>query len=320
MRIAYNVFVDEDLLMTEDKNENVSKLLNWIKKYLPEVNDDLHTGANKPMLTNLEEMLDVKFDAAFKSLYQSHNGQKNNVSTGFFYGMEFLSVDRIISQWKKSTFVLRPNAPELNLNQFAKSYRPLTVKPYYASTKWIPFAFDWGGNFLGLDFDPDSNGTIGQVINFGRDEDVKYVLAPSFAEFINWYAEELANGNFSITSEESGGRSFNTKIPPSGHFLDSIKEIFADERNHQYVQKPQVKSPTNAIYWYEITSILDKIQIASLNRTGEEELRNLILRIGTQEIFVSKDEEKFLIRDQSDLQTLINSYDPSIVISKISIR
>lgn len=303
--------------MTEEKNENVSKLLNWIKKYLPEVNDDLQTGATKSMLTNLEEILDVKFDTAFKNLYQSHNGQENNVSTGFFYGMEFLSVDRIISQWKKSTFRLRQNAPELNLNQFAESCPPLTVKPYYASTKWIPFAFDWGGNFLGLDFDPDSNGTIGQVINFGRDEDVKYVLASSFSEFINWYAEELVNGNFSIIFEEDGGRSFNTKIPASGHFLDSVKEIFDDARNHRYVQKPTVETLANEINWHEVTSILDKIQIASLHRTGEKELSNLILRIETQEIFVSKDGEKLLIRNESDLQNLINLHDPSIIISKI---
>jgi len=201
-------------------------LFDWITEYLPEVKDDLNNEATESMLYALEEMFDVKFDTAFKSLYQSHNGQKNETMTGFFYGMEFLSVDRIITQWLNSTFPIRQNAPEWNMNEFAKSHQPQTVKPCYTSTKWIPFAFDWGGNYLGLDFDPDNNGTMGQVINFGRDEDVKYVLANSFEEFISWYAKELAKGNFSIVIEDDGGRSFNTKTPSSGHFLDSVKKIF----------------------------------------------------------------------------------------------
>ncbi|MFZ6645044.1 SMI1/KNR4 family protein [Undibacterium sp. TJN25] len=50
--------------------------------------------------------------------------------------------------------------------------------------KWIPFSDDYGGNHLGIDFDPDENGTIGLVIIFGRDEDEKFLVASSFAEFL----------------------------------------------------------------------------------------------------------------------------------------
>ncbi|MFJ9499072.1 SMI1/KNR4 family protein [Brevibacillus centrosporus] len=44
---------------------------------------------------------------------------------------------------------------------------------------WLPISKDWGGNHLGLDLDPDEQGRMGQVINFGRDEEVKYVVALS---------------------------------------------------------------------------------------------------------------------------------------------
>ncbi|WP_131667921.1 SMI1/KNR4 family protein [Psychrobacter pygoscelis] len=40
--------------------------------------------------------------------------------------------------------------------------KKLSINPF-----WLPFAHDHGGNFLGIDLEPDSLGTVGQVINFG---------------------------------------------------------------------------------------------------------------------------------------------------------
>ena len=82
--------------------------------------------------------------------------------------------------------------------EFCKSHIEGTVKKLYANKKWIPFAQDWCGNFLGLDFDPDKYGTQGQVINFGADEGVKYVYASSFADFVAWYTKQLEDGNYYI--------------------------------------------------------------------------------------------------------------------------
>jgi hypothetical protein len=61
-----------------------------------------------------------------------------------------------------------------------------------------------------LDFDPEINGTIGQIINFGREEEEKTVLANSFEEFIDWYIQELDRGNYLI-KEVDGGKWFIQK-------------------------------------------------------------------------------------------------------------
>lgn len=55
----------------------------------------------------------------------------------------------------------------------------------YTNPKWIPLTHDGGGNHIGLDFDPGALGTPGQVIRFGRDEDDKVLLAPSFSVFLD---------------------------------------------------------------------------------------------------------------------------------------
>jgi hypothetical protein len=50
----------------------------------------------------------------------------------------------------------------------------------------------------------------GQVINFGREEEQKTVLADSFAEFLDGYVTNLERGNFLIT-RTSGWREFLPK-------------------------------------------------------------------------------------------------------------
>jgi cell wall assembly regulator SMI1 len=49
----------------------------------------------------------------------------------------------------------------------------------------------WDGNHIGLDFDPDTLGTVGQVIRFGRDEDEKVFVAPTFGEFLDQLVSAL---------------------------------------------------------------------------------------------------------------------------------
>lgn len=41
---------------------------------------------------------------------------------------------------------------------------------------------DAGGNHIGIDLAPDRNGVVGQVIIFGCDEKIKYVVANSWAD------------------------------------------------------------------------------------------------------------------------------------------
>ena len=72
------------------------------------------------------------------------------------------------------------------------------MKAQYANKKWIPFAIIGGNCYLGLNFDPEANGKAGQVVNFGREEEQKTVIADSFEEFVDWYISELERGNYLI--------------------------------------------------------------------------------------------------------------------------
>lgn len=114
------------------------------------------------------------------------------------------------------------------MNESSVSVKPGVVKQVYANKLWIPFAYDWGGNHLGIDLDPGVNGIRGQVINFGRDEDRKRAIAPNVTAFVQWLVGQLQVGNFLIEQEDDTGRSFNTLNPPSTHFLDAIQTLFKE--------------------------------------------------------------------------------------------
>lgn len=73
----------------------------------------------------------------------------------------------------------------IDLGEDLTCYPKDTIKKIYFHYKWLPFITDEGGNYIGLDLDPDKNGTKRQVINFGRDEDEMVVLGKSLDEFLD---------------------------------------------------------------------------------------------------------------------------------------
>ncbi|MDR2492281.1 MAG: SMI1/KNR4 family protein [Coriobacteriales bacterium] len=67
------------------------------------------------------------------------------------------------------------------------------IKNVYLHSKWLPVAHDCNGNIIGIDLDPDTKGTKGQVIVYGRDEDRKFVVAQSLSEFFALFLEMLVD-------------------------------------------------------------------------------------------------------------------------------
>ena len=100
------------------------------------------------------------------------------------------------------------------------------VQQIYISPGWILFAHDHGGNHLGIDLPPGPQGTVGQIINFGRDENDHVVLAASMTGFLEWLVSQYEAGNFVIEDEGDGERSLNTRNPASRHFLDAVRTLF----------------------------------------------------------------------------------------------
>jgi cell wall assembly regulator SMI1 len=86
------------------------------------------------------------------------------------------------------------------------------IRKKYFHNKWLPLFSDYGGNYIGIDYDPDINGKKGQVINFGRDEEEMIVLADSLENFFDFILSELQKADSKLLS-------------PAYHLHDLLKDM-----------------------------------------------------------------------------------------------
>ena len=159
----------------------------------------LRPGAAQAGIDALEEHLGVQLPEAFRQFLRIHDGQDGQDGAGLFYGNQLLSVTGIRDAWDGWRDL---DEDEMNADcaDSMGSEPEGFIKPLYCNRGWIPFAHDGGGNHIGIDFDPDALGTSGQIIAFGRDEDTKRLLAPSFDAFIDdgiaWLDRAVWNGMY----------------------------------------------------------------------------------------------------------------------------
>ncbi|WP_018295701.1 SMI1/KNR4 family protein [Corynebacterium lubricantis] len=81
---------------------------------------------------------------------------------------------------------------------------------------WIPFAHDFGGNYLGIDTAPGPRGTAGQVFLFGRDEfEGPLVIADSLVDFFTGRSSQATEQREKLFARHTAGR-FNPADIPDG--------------------------------------------------------------------------------------------------------
>ncbi|MEK6347289.1 MAG: SMI1/KNR4 family protein [Burkholderia sp.] len=156
----------------------------------------LRPGASQTDIETLEGHMGVRLPESFKQFLLIHDGQDG---FGLVYGSQLLSLSGIRQQWNNWRSI-DENAMNDDCAEFMGSEPQGFIKPLYSNRNWIPFSHDGGGNHVGMDFDPDAQGAVGQVIAFGRDEDLKRLLANSFEAFvegwIDWLDRAVWNGQY----------------------------------------------------------------------------------------------------------------------------
>ena len=177
----------------------------------------LNSSATVTDFVKFKKETNFDFPFSLKPIYELNNGQGSGI--GLFFGLEFLSIDEIIKQWKIWHDIHQEelSGKYKNLNQFCTSYPPKAIKVDYTNDKWIPFSHDNGGNHIGIDLDPDVAGKIGQIINFGRDEDNKIVIAENTQEFLKICLKIYESDDLYKQIEKL-------------HFIDYLKKEFREKK------------------------------------------------------------------------------------------
>ncbi|WP_343706506.1 SMI1/KNR4 family protein [Flavobacterium sp.] len=152
----------------------------------------MNSGANANEINELEDFIEAKLPESHIDLLRIYNGEKSSI--GFMGGFSYLGIEEIKMQW-----IFLKEAPEMEaegINQVEK------IKNTLYCSKRIPFAYDGSGNYLAIDFNPNSEGTLGQILYLPTgDPEPIAVIADSFDDFLALIIEKLESEQLELIDE-----------------------------------------------------------------------------------------------------------------------
>ncbi|MXO07490.1 SMI1/KNR4 family protein [Flavobacterium sp. HBTb2-11-1] len=169
-----------------------ASLVNVCKSKLDIFHRFMRKGATDVEIQELEKFVDQKLPASYVKLLKTYNGEKRTL--GFLGGFGYLSIEGVKREW-----LFFKNAPDTK-PEAINQVRKITNVLY--STKRIPFAHDGSGNFLCLDFIPNTDGILGQVIYLpcGDPEPIS-VVSDSFDDFLNLMIRKIQSKKLKLVDE-----------------------------------------------------------------------------------------------------------------------
>ena len=157
-------------------------------------------GPAKPAeFRTLEKTLGVTLPDDFKESYLIHNG--SDPVSGVLVGLPLMSLAEIGRAWETWADIAADEDLVQELSEDLSSHPKGAVQPLYAHRGWVPFAGD-SQNFVALDFAPGPKGAAGQVINAGRDDEVRHAIAGTFAGFMEFVAGLFTAGRVAVNPDE----------------------------------------------------------------------------------------------------------------------
>ncbi len=159
---------------------------------VPEWLEHLQPGATEEEIAEAERVLGVRFPEDFRESLKIRNGEDIRRSCGIYKGMSILlPLEDILREWKELV-----DWGEWREGDRFESVGPVKECVYHE--RWIPFLVRNWESYHALDLDPDEGGTMGQVITHDTHEDVHYVKARSFREWLEQYVTDLENGKYQV--------------------------------------------------------------------------------------------------------------------------
>jgi len=224
------------------------ELESWLKTHLPRVVKALRPPATEAQLNHLQATVGTTLPEDFRNLYRWHDGQTEEVFAGPWPGLRMMPLTVVEKQWTFWDHVLDGETDEGRemYDEPIVSVQLGVIKEKYINRGWIPFADGGGGNFLGIDLDPGPNGRHGQVINFGRDQDLKRVVAPSISAFTEWVLTLLRSGNYFIETMKDGDIDFGLAEPRTDDFLWALSTLLKQPGDRDWRSKqPSCSCPAS---------------------------------------------------------------------------
>lgn len=146
-------------------------------------------GATEEELQAFERQFQIKLPEDFRTLYKYKNGSgyisllfpENDYETGYRL-LSLQEMSKIKSYFQNNTCEMTEFPEIIDEKQLEQLDR--RIKPYLFCERWFPFAEYAGSLYLMLDYAPNDDGKVGQVINYVHDPDFIYYIAPNITEIL----------------------------------------------------------------------------------------------------------------------------------------
>ena len=202
--------IEKTLQMLKDK----------VRPILPELVDELNPSATPAQIDEIAAQLPFDFPDELRQLYSVHNGEANE--RGLFFGLPLSPLSLAFDSWQG----VSKHASEdfSDIDKTIVSVPPKHTKKNYINAHYFPFSHDGAGNHIVIDLDPDQEGVKGQIINYGTDENTRYVIAPSLDDFLAFCIHQIEIGNY-IVKEPIDEKVLYLKEPDNEHLFDTLSQL-----------------------------------------------------------------------------------------------
>lgn len=213
----------------------------WLNNHCIELAAEVSGPATANDMRVFEADIGYRLPTDVRESFLVHNGQElsttgtsiegTRINLGLIFGSVLLSLEAVVTEWQvwcntatlleqkvkhyNTLSVLQKavNSQEKFMMEWLSCQKSVpmgAVRCVYAHPQWLPLATDSLGNNIAVDLAPGPTGRWGQIILCGRDFDTKYVVAPSWAAFLERFADDLENGkHFVLSNEIFGVNSIN---------------------------------------------------------------------------------------------------------------
>ena len=155
-------------------------------------------GASEEEISAFEEKFGITLPEDVKELYRYKNGSKYlsilpcaiDEREMAFNLMSLDAIEKAKKYFQNRDALLTEFSKHFTSEDIEKM-KDSRIKPYLFNKKWIPFAEYCDSCFLMLDFDPDKEGKVGQIICYIHDPDEVIYAAESLTKLIEGIMEEI---------------------------------------------------------------------------------------------------------------------------------
>jgi cell wall assembly regulator SMI1 len=169
----------------------------WFDNHCPSMLDCLNPPATETEIGQLQMAIGHEFPKEFWASYLIHDGSDAN--SGPIAGLPLMSLAEIRTTWE--SWVEIASYDDDDLDEPCQSEPANAIQLKYAHAGWLPFCGD-SQNFVSIDFAPGKAGKFGQVINTGRDDEIRHVIADDIGGFFGFVARQFASGRISVIESE----------------------------------------------------------------------------------------------------------------------